>query len=268
MRPRLRAFCAARDLYLDVPGKRPEVRRGKKIRWTDRYGNEHDLDFVIERDGSFERQGRPVAFIEAAWRRYTKHSRNKAQEIQGAVLPIAERHGWDKPFLGAILAGEFTDGSIEQLKSLGFRLLHVPYSTIVDAFAFAGVDAKFDETTPDEEFQRRVDRIGSMSTIEIQALHHRLVDDCKPLIDQFLGELADALDRMVDSVTILPLSGEEHVFESLSEAERFVDEFNPERNMGTFRKYEAIVKYSNGDRIDGSFVDKRGLKKFLSYVGG
>ena len=182
MRPRLKTFCARRDLYLDVPGERPGVRRGKKIRWTDRYGNEHDLDFVIERGGSFEKQGRPVAFIEAAWRRYTKHSRNKAQEIQ--------------------------------------------------------------------------------------ALHQRFIDDCKPLINQFLDELGDVLDRMVDSVTILPLNGEEHVFGSLSEAEQFVDAFDPKQNLGTFQKYEAVVKYSNGDRVDGSFVDKKGLKRFLSYVGG
>ena len=183
-------------------------------------------------------------------------------------MPIAESRGWDKPFIGAILAGEFTAGSIEQLKSLGFRLLHVPHSTIVDAFSFAGIDARFDETIPDEEFQRRVDRIEAMDRLEIQELHHRLVEDCKPLIDDFLGELADALDRMVDSVTILPLSGEEHVFESLSDAERFVDGFYSERNLGPFQKYEAIVKYSNGDRIEGSFVDKKGLKRFLSHVGG
>ena len=107
-----------------------------------------------------------------------------------------------------------------------------------------------------------------MSEAEIQALHRRLVDDRKPLIDQFLGELEDALDRMVDSVTILPLSGEEHVFESLCEAEQFVDEFDPKWNLGTLQKYEAVVKYSNGDRIDGSFVDKKGPKRFLSYVGG
>ena len=268
MRPRLQAFCAERELYLDVPGKRPGVRRGKKIRWTDRYGNEHDLDFVIEKYGSFERQGRPVAFIEAAWRRYTKHSRNKAQEIQGAILPVAESHGWDRPFLGAILAGKFTDGSVDQLESLGFRILRVPYSTIVDAFSSVGVDAAFDETTPDEEFQGRVDLIESMSAEEIQALHHRLADECETLIDEFLGELGDALDRRVENVMILPLSGEEHMFGSLLEAEQFVDRFELEGTSGTFRKYEVIVKYSNGDRINESFVDKQGMKKFLSHVGG
>lgn len=268
MRPKLQDFCASRDLFLDVPGKRPSVRSGKKITWADRYGNKHDLDFVVERDGSKDKQGKPVAFIEAAWRRYTKHSRNKAQEIQGAVLPIAEKYSWDRPFLGAILAGEFTGGSVDQLKSLDFRILHVPYSTIVDAFSEVGVDARFDEETPDEEFQDRVDRIESLGDEEIQVLKRKLGHDCAALIDQFLGELGGVLDRMVDKVMILPLSGEEHVFESLIEAELFVDGFDHESTTVTFRKYEVVVKYSNGDRIDGSFKDKQGLKSFLSYVGG
>ena len=268
IRPRLQDFCTSHGLYLDVPGERPGVRHGTKIKWTDRYGNEHDLDFVVERDGAFGRQGRPVAFIEAAWRRYTKHSRNKAQEIQGAILPIAERYGWDRPFLGAILAGQFTDGSVEQLRSLGFRILHIPYSTIIDAFSFVGIDAAFDEATPDEEFQTRVDRIESMTSSESQSLHDRLAEDCEQLIGQFLGELGDALDRMVESVVVIPLSGEKYEFESLSEAEQFVDQFDPGKSSGTFRKYEVTVKYTNGDWIDGSFADRQELRRFLSYVGG
>lgn len=183
-------------------------------------------------------------------------------------MPIAESHGWDRPFLGAILAGEFTDGSIDQLRSLGFRILHIPYSKIVDAFSFVGVDATFDEITPDEEFQKRVDRIESMSPVEIQALRDRLAGDCKALIGQFLNELKEALDRMVESVRILPLSGTEHVFKSLAEAEQFVDSFDPRKVSGAFQRYEVIVIYSNGDRINGSFFDKEGLKRFLSYVGG
>ena len=268
MQPRLQEFCNLRGLYLDVPGERPGVRRGKRLRWTDNNENSHDLDFVIERNGCHNTQGRPVAFIEAAWRRYTKHSKNKAQEIQGAILPIAEKHRRDKPFLGVILAGEFTDNSVDQLQSLGFRILHVPYSTIIDAFSFVDINADFDETTADEEFQDQVDRIELMNQEEMRVLQDQLVTDCGPLIDQFFEELGQALDRVVISVMILPLSGEEHLFNSLVEAEHFVDKFNEERTSGTFLKYEVIVKYSNGDRIDGSFADKQELKGFLTYVGG
>jgi hypothetical protein len=86
--PQLQKYCDERSLYLDKKGKRT-ARPGSKVSWQDRYENFHDLDFVIESGGTDDVLGRPVAFIEAAWRRYTKHSRAKAQEIQGAVMPIA-----------------------------------------------------------------------------------------------------------------------------------------------------------------------------------
>src|SRR5262245_30590782 len=98
--PVLLAFCQERDLYLDRHGSRTGVRGGKRVEWEDKYGNTHVLDFVIEKGGTANERGRPVAFIEAAWRRYTKHSRNKAQEIQGAILPIADKYERDIPFLG------------------------------------------------------------------------------------------------------------------------------------------------------------------------
>src|SRR3990172_6168045 len=88
--PQLDAFCKNQGLYLDHQKKGRPARTGKKVTWEDQYGNVHDLDFVIERDGTDEKNGRPLAFIETAWRRYIKHSRNKAQEIQGAILPLAE----------------------------------------------------------------------------------------------------------------------------------------------------------------------------------
>ena len=152
LEPQLRIFCEARGLYLDVKGPRPGVRNGRKVIWTDKYGNDHDLDFVIEAGGTNSRQGRPVAFIEAAWRRYTKHSRNKAQEIQGAILPIADACQWDKPFLGAVLAGIFTRASLDQLRSVGFHVLYFQYASVMSAFNSVGIDAEFNETTPDEDF--------------------------------------------------------------------------------------------------------------------
>jgi hypothetical protein len=104
LEPVLRAVAIEHGLYLDVKGDRP-ARSGKKIAWADDFGNTHELDFVLERGGTPDRVGDPVAFIETAWRRYTKHSRNKAQEVQGAVLPLATRHHRHAPFVGVVLAG-------------------------------------------------------------------------------------------------------------------------------------------------------------------
>jgi len=94
VRPILEDFCQSHDLYLDYQGKKRSLRQGKEVRWEDRFGNVHDLDYVIERGGSDQIIGDPIAFVEVAWRRYTKHSRNKAQEIQGAIRPLAERYAW------------------------------------------------------------------------------------------------------------------------------------------------------------------------------
>jgi hypothetical protein len=79
--PVLRAFAKKHGLYLDMKGPRP-CRKGKLCKWVDLNGNSHDLDFVLERGGSPSERGAPAAFIETAWRRYTKHSRNKPKRFK------------------------------------------------------------------------------------------------------------------------------------------------------------------------------------------
>jgi len=160
--PILENFCKERDLYLDRHGDRVGVRSGRKVTWEDKDGNKHDLDFVIEKGATATLLGRPVAFIESAWRRYTKHSRNKAQEIQGAVLPIAEKYQNDSPFLGVVLAGVFTQNSLDQLKSVGFRVVYIPYQGVMESFAKIGINARFDESTPDEDFAECVRQIEAL----------------------------------------------------------------------------------------------------------
>ena len=155
VRPQLEDFCQKQGLYLDHQKRDRPARRGRKVTWEDQFGNTHDLDFVIERNGTDETIGSPVAFIEVAWRRYTKHSRNKAQEIQGAILPLAEKYKWNNPFLGTVLAGAFTEASLAQLRSMGFQVLYFPYDTLVAAFQTESIDIGFDESTQTRRSARR-----------------------------------------------------------------------------------------------------------------
>jgi hypothetical protein len=265
--PGLQNFCEQRGLYLDTQGLRPGVRKGRKVSWTDRYGNSHDLDFVIEKGGSAKKLGRPVAFIEAAWRRYTKHSRNKAQEIQGAILPIAEEYAWDGPFLGAVVAGVFTIGSLEQMKSVGFEVLYLPYGTIVNAFASAGIDTQFDESTPDEMFSQCVEQIEGLSGESREAIKEKLLGDNNDRITEFFSALERRLDRMIERIVVIPTFGNEYAFESMDQALRFLDGFDETNKDGSFQRYEVIVRFSNGDEIKGSFNSKERTKEFMSYVG-
>src|SRR5262245_39124220 len=80
LRRMLQPVACRHGLYLDHQRPR-KARPGKKVSWRDRYANAHDLDYVFERGGTETVLGLPAAFIEIAWRRYTKHSRNNAQEI-------------------------------------------------------------------------------------------------------------------------------------------------------------------------------------------
>lgn len=130
--------------------------KGKKVSWTDRFENTYDLNYVPKRNGTRDIVGVSVAFIETAWRRYTKHFRNKAQEIQGAILPLVQTHQNAAPFIGVVLAGIFTEGALNQLSSLRFSILYFPYKTVMDVFSEVGIDAHFDENTPDDEFSLKV----------------------------------------------------------------------------------------------------------------
>ena len=148
--PLIAELAERHGLYWDKKGLRL-ARGGRKLSWVDLYGNTHELDYVVERGGTERRVGVPVAFIEVAWRRYTKHSKNKAQEIQGAILPLVATHRNVAPFTGAVVAGDFTASSLAQLRSQGFCVAHLPTETVLEAFKVVGIDANYGEATPDAE---------------------------------------------------------------------------------------------------------------------
>ena len=264
--PQLEDFCRSEGLYLDHQKNERSARRGKKVPWTDQYGNTHDLDFVIERGGTDNEIGRPIAFIESAWRRYTKHSRNKAQEIQGAILPLAEKYRWNNPFLGAVLAGVFTEGSLDQLRSLGFQVVYFPYESLVAAFHSEGFNISFDETTPDQVFEDTTIRIEGAAPQQIARIRTHLVRANQNAIDEFFAALRQRLGRHITSVVIIPLYGRINVFPTIEDALRFLDAHMIYEGSGVFRKYEVRVEFSNGDKVEASFDAKTRVKDFLEFV--
>ena len=190
----LAKFARSHRLFLDKKGPRP-CRHGKKCAWLDHRGNAHDLDFVLERGGTPQKAGLPVAFIETAWRRYTKHSRNKVQEIQGAIEPLAETHRHSAPFKGAILAGVFTEGALTQLRSLGFTVLYLSYKAVISTFARFGINAEFGEDTSDAEFQKRVDAFERLSESTRRQIADRLLRSHPADLRRFMQSLAESMSR-------------------------------------------------------------------------
>jgi hypothetical protein len=264
--PFLVRFANSKRLYLDYQNNQRTARKGKKVTWEDPYGNVHDLDYVLERDGTNETTGTPVAFIEVDWRRYTKHSRNKAQEIQGAILPLAEKFQWSNPFLGAVLAGVFTEGSLDQLRSLGFRVLYFPYDTLVAAFAAEGIDIQFNESTPDTVFRNCIKTIESAALFKMQSIKDHLISANQQELEGFMISLTERLDRMVEKVVVIPLYGRSTEYATIDDALRFLDQHHIYEGSGEFRKYEVLISFSNGDHVEGSFKSKAKVRDFLKFI--
>ncbi|OFV93854.1 MAG: hypothetical protein A3F68_08125 [Acidobacteria bacterium RIFCSPLOWO2_12_FULL_54_10] len=260
--PILKSFAQKYGLYFDKQGQR-SARAGNKLSWTDLNGNKHDLDFVLERGGTPSKIGIPIAFIETAWRRYTKHSRNKVQEIQGALIPLLETYSRQRPFAGAVLAGVFTTGALSQLRSLGFAVAYLPYSSVVRAFESVGINAAFDEDTPDNEFAQRMAAWKGLSSAKKSKVAKALVALNKLELERFVASLRQTVERSVKTIRILPLHGTPVEYKSLDEALAFFRNYDESSQAHAFIRYEVQVSFVNSDRVVGEFGTRTDALSFL-----
>ena len=268
LEPLFRRLADENSLYLDQKGPRParqhleNAKKGSVI-WTDKDGNQHGLDFVFERGGTDQKIGQPAAFIEIAWRRYTKHSKAKAQEIQGAILPLRETYRHLSPFIGVVIAGFFTKLALKQLRSVGSCVLRFPFSTLHEAFQRVSIDASCTEKTPDKEFSKKVRAIKSLSKKERIRLQESLLELNKNEVADFIDQLASALKRRIVSIRVLPLHGTATEWGTLDEAITFIQSYDEGARSHPVIGYEITVAYSNEDRITARLSDRLHALQFL-----
>lgn len=263
IRETLQQVADEHGFYLDYQRKR-KIRISKKVSWQDRYGNYHDLDYVMERGGSENTLGFPVAFIETAWRRYTKHSRNKVQEIEGALIPLAETYSHLNPFLGAILAGVFTQGALDQLESKGFKILYLKYENVLKSFLSVGINASFNESTPEAEFESKIEQWKKLSTLDITNIKSQILNLEKYQIEKFINTLVQSFARSIQQVHVLILHGLSQQVATINNAIEYIQNYSD--NQPTFApalKYEIEIRYNNGDIIHAMFQNKTEALKFL-----
>lgn len=272
----LSEIAGTNSLYLDY--KRPRKARASqsggdlsKVTWRDSFGNKHDLDYVLERGGTDEALGIPVAFVESAWRRYTKHSKNKVQEIEAAVMPVALTFSRFQPFCGAVLAGEFTSNALSQLLSKGFAVLHIPYDSILAAFAEIGIDASSEdgpEGTKEAEFRRKIRAWESHS---LSGAAEKLITKWHSLhaaeITQFKQNLQNSISRRVARVTVTVLRG--HTVD-MPDVESAISYLIGEEHSFSLREdgqqresFEIQVRFNNEARVEATFPTRQEAIAFL-----
>ena len=266
MKRPIRDFTEENGLYFDSFGPR-KARRGKKVTWTDIHGSRHDLDFVLEKGGTEETIGEPVAFIELAWRSYTKHSKNKVQEISGAVNPIYEKYKLGKPFKGAILSGQFTGNALEQLKKDNFHVLYIPFDKLVRAFKVCGFDIFFDEGTKESDLRKKYVCVSKKTSRQLlESVREEILSSCRTEIDNFIAELSASYRRKVKSVRILPLHGKCTEVMDVWQAIEFINEYSTMPIHHELQYIEVFVSYNNGTSIHCQFREKAEAVDFLERL--
>jgi hypothetical protein len=267
----LAEVATAHNLYLDSKGPRKARAGHRKVTWQDAYGNKHDLDYVLERGGTEETFGVPAAFIESAWRRYTKHSKNKAQEIEAAVVPVALTFSRHQPFCGAVVAGEVTKHALDQLESKGFAVLHVPYESILSGFEDLGIDASSQDGvggTTEDEFRAKISKWESLPQ---PSSTERLVAKLRALhngdIAGFKRRLEAAITRRVASVRLTVLRGHSVECNDVESAIAYLiaegRSYRLREDGEPRESFEVQVRFNTGAKIDAAFPDRDGAIAFL-----
>jgi hypothetical protein len=162
-----------------------------------------------------------------------------------------------------ILAGVFTDGALNQLKSLGFHVLFFSYDSIVDAFQKVGVDASFGEDTPEKEFRKKLTRWKATSKKAKRSVAERLIKGHQRDIDCFFSTLDTAMTRCIERIIVIPLHGRETQCSSVGEAIAFLSSYESAQVQAPIYKYEIQIRYNSGDKIAAEFTEKTAALEFL-----
>ena len=142
----------------------------------------------------------------------------------------------------------------------------VPYETIIEAFASEGVDVSTGEDTSEDELQRKVDAFDRLT----QNQRERIAEEIRKLhADQFIPffrTLRLCLNRLVEQIFVLTLSGTSHEFDFVEDAVRFISEYDQSEPVSDFLRYELNVRYSNGDEIRATYRERERAIEFLQSI--
>ncbi len=249
--------------YVDYKHSRPARNGKKEVKWKDEKGNEHKLDIVIEKGGTEKKLGIPKAFIEVAWRNYEKHSKNKAQEISGAIIPLIKTYSQLTPFYGCVLGGVFTDNSQKQLISEGFVITYFDKKTLSNVFEAYGINIFWKDDTKEEDFEKRIGVFGSV----LQFKKEKLEEDFQLLLmqgmKQFMKDLKKILENKIARILIYTFYGKTIELMNIESAISFIEKYGEKDFSLPFVFYKIEIIYDNSGRISAEFPNKRDAIIFL-----
>lgn len=236
--------------YLDYKHPRKARRNKKLVEWKDSKNHPHNLDYVVEKDGSDRELGKLVAIIEIAWRTGGRHSANKVQEIMAAVNPIADRYRGNNVYKAAILSGDFTVPPLQNLESNDFDVIYFDKNSIKSAFKKQGIDILISDDDEDDKTQKQVDAFESLTAIQRDELAEDLYNCMSDKMSGFTSRLMAHLDSPITEVIVATSFSKSQSFDGIDSAIKSLAETEPEINGVQFSKYIIMIRYSTGAKVE------------------
>jgi hypothetical protein len=252
-------------LYLDHRFKKRSS-RGEKILWQDLDGNEVDYDFVLELNGSDSVQGIPIAFFETFWRRGARHSKDKARDDSGKLLPMRATYPTAR-VLGIISAGDFTKPAQELVRSRCIDLFYVPKEQICKAWRGQGIEIDYHDNATEQIKQD----IANQAILILANQTTKATITTQLIENMGIAVFRSYVARIIASVSAVPIAykitkvylGTSMYFEKHEAAKAYITNHTTEikniSNMICEVKYQAI--YSDGEIFErNNFSTEKALE--------
>jgi hypothetical protein len=267
----LEQVASSLGLYLDHRF-RNRACRGDKIIWMDRDGNAVDYDFVLELSGTDEKKGIPIAFFETFWRRGARHSKDKARDDSGKLMPMRATYPTTR-LLGILSAGDFTKPAQELVKTRNIDLFYIPKEQICHAWRSNGIEIDYSDDTNEELKQQITQKAnlllqqpGTKQSIAAQLIH-----------DMGEAVFTSYKQRIIASVSAIPIfyritntyRGASVTFTKYTEAATYMAKHSIQQENYTEMKhqisYEAI--YSDGEIFERDKLSTQEALQLHATVG-
>jgi len=264
--PLLQEVGKALNLFVDSRFINRKAREGK-ILWDDLDGNSVDYDYVLELGGSDNKIGIPVAFIECFWRRGSRHSKDKARDDSGKLMPMRETYPTAR-FLGIVSAGDFTKPARELVRSREIDLFYVPKDKIVKAFQSCGLVMDYPDKLPEDKKAKIVEEFESqfdaLKKHEVQKELHNLVGEAT--IKSYFDRVSATLSALPQEIRfVLRHDSTPIAFETVTAATDFLKA--PEFNMDSpIESYLYQITYSDGSEFEKSVSTLEELRELHNQI--
>ena len=238
-------------LYLDHRFKNRSC-RSNKIIWADLDGNKVDYDFVLELGGDDTKQGVPLAFFETFWRRGSRHSKDKARDDSGKLMPMRDTYPTAR-VLGIVSAGDFTKPAQEYVQSRRIDLFFIPKDNILQAWAKSGITIDYPDGAQEKDKLEIVTQAQQKlkEANKEQEIANHLKETCGAAVfTAFKNRLKAQLSAVPINYGITNVYQEQKiVFSNHQEVEDYLTQFSHEQSLDlSSMKHQIIYEatYSDG----------------------